>query len=483
MAFIDGTVVNVALPAIQDALHASLVDLQWVVESYALLLSSLLLLGGSLGDLYGRRRIFLCGIVVFTAASIGCGFARDISQLIVARGIQGAGAALLVPESLALISASFPPSDRGAAIGMWSGFSAITTAVGPLVGGWLVERYSWRAAFFINAPIAAIVLVLVYWKVPESRATNEKGERGRLDIAGSVSVTLSLAALVLGLLESTPRGWTDPIEIALLAGAVILFAAFLFFESRAATPIVPLSLFRSPDFAGANALTFLLYAALRAMFFFFPLNLIQVQGYSPAQAGAAVLPMILLMFVLSRWSGSLVARFGSKRPLIVGPVIAGVGFALFTRPSIGGSYWTTFFPAVAVLGMGMALTVAPLTTTVMNAVDKEHAGTASGINNAIARVAALVAIAVFGLLMLSVYSHSFDAQLGRLRLPPDIRQQLRDQTSKLTAVDIPTELDPPTRQAVTDSVHASFVRGFRWVTWTACSLAWLSALCAWLFIL
>src|SRR6266513_1795940 len=479
MAFIDGTVVNVALPALQRSLNATVVDVQWVIEAYSLLLSALLLMGGSLGDRYGRRRIFIVGVAIFSLASLWCGFACNIHELILARAIQGAGGALLVPGSLAIISASFREEDRGRAIGTWSGFTAITAAIGPVMGGWLIEQVSWRAVFFINVPLAAIVLVISALRVPESR---DESQKERPDWAGAALTTIGLGSLVYGLIESSRLSVGHPAVLAALIGGSFFLIMFLLVETRVRNPMLPLALFRSRDFTGANLLTLFLYSAFGGTLFFLPLNLIQVQGYTATAAGAALLPFILIMFFLSRWSGVLMERYGGKLPLILGPTISAIGFALFAVPGVGAHYWSKFFPAAAVLGLGMAVSVAPLTTVVMNSVPRNRVGTASGINNAVSRVAGLLAIAVFGILMLDLFNHSLDSRLSQLRLPASVQTSLANQRINLAAIKIPEELPPPLQQPVRQSINESFVHGFRGVIVLGAVLALASGIASLLLI-
>lgn len=474
MAFIDGTVVNVALPALQTNLNATIVDVQWVIEAYSLLLAALLLAGGSLGDHYGRRRVFLIGVTLFALASACCGFAASIGQLIAARAAQGFGAALLVPGSLAIISSSFAENERGRAIGTWSGFSAITTAIGPVMGGWLIEHVSWRAVFFINVPLAILVIVISLSRVPESSDEESPG----IDWWGAILGALGLGALVYGLIESSQLGFTDRPVLAAFVVAAVLLVTFLIFEVRVRNPMLPLALFRSRTFAGANLLTFLLYGALGGTLFFLPLNLIQVQHYSATAAGAALFPFILIIFLLSRWAGSLVEKYGPKIPLIVGPLIAGLGFALFAVPGVGGSYWQTFFPATVVLGIGMAVSVAPLTTTVMSSVPQNHVGIASGVNNAVSRAAGLLAIAVLGIVMLHAFNHVLDQRLFDWKLPSSAWQSLETQRTRLAAISLPEDLDASPRQAIVRAIDESFVHAFRFVMAIGASLAVAGAIVA-----
>lgn len=478
MAFIDSTVVNVALPAMQANFHASVVDVQWVVESYGLFLSALILVGGSLGDLLGRRRMFVVGIAIFAVASAGCGSALNIDQLIIARSLQGVGAALLVPSSLAIISAAFDEKSRGRAIGTWSGFTAITTAVGPVFGGWLVEHASWRWVFFINLPLAAVAITISLWHIPESRIANA----GRIDWSGALLATVGLGGLVAGFMESVNLGWQNPLVFGSLLLGIACLIALVVVEAKVTSPMLPLALFESRSFTGANLLTLFLYAANGVFFFLFPLNLIQVQGYSATAAGAAILPFILLMFFLSRWSGGLVARYGPRTPLIAGPLIAACGFALFAVPSVGESYWKTFFPAILVLGFGTSVTVAPLTTVVMNSVDQDRIGSASGINNAVARVAGVLAIAIFGIVMVRTFGYELKRGLAHVSLSPAILQELRSDEIKLAGLQVPLGLDGNTSAAIKESVKEAFVFGFRIVMLACAGLSLASVAVAWLTI-
>src|SRR6266480_81951 len=479
MAFIDGTAVNVALPSLQQSLGATVIDVQWVVESYSLLLSALLLMGGSLGDYYGRRRIFIAGVAIFSLASAWCGFATNVRELIFARAMQGAGGALLVPGSLAIISASFRDQDRGRAIGTWSGFTAITAVIGPVLGGWLIEHVSWRAVFFINLPLAAAVLIISLWRVPESRDENQKA---RLDWLGAMLATIGLGSLIYGLIESSRLHFGHPVVIAALTGGNFFLIMFLLVEARAKNPMLPLALFRSRDFTGANLVTLFLYSTLGGTLFFLPLNLIQVQGYTATAAGAALLPFILIMFFLSRWSGGLVERYGGRLPLVFGPIMAAVGFILFTVPGGGAPYWSKFFPAVAMLGLVMAVSVAPLTTTVMSAVSRNRVGIASGINNAVSRVAGLLAIAVFGIVMLSVFNRSLDLRLSALELPASVQSSLANQRINLAGAVIPEQLTPSMKDAVRSAINESFVQGFRRVMLLGAALAFASGITSLLLI-
>jgi len=459
MTFIDGTVVNVALPALQKDLHATITDVQWVVAAYALFLGALLLVGGSLGDQLGRKRVFLIGVGFFTGASVLCGLATSPRLLIGARALQGVGAAFLVPGSLAIINATFDGAERGRAIGTWSGFSAITTAIGPVVGGWLIEAVSWRAAFFLNVPLAAAVIALSLAFMDESKDSS----RGKgIDWIGGALAVLGLGGVVLGLIEWPALGAGNRVVLAALLLGVVLLVVLVIVEGRSRSPMMPLGVFRSRTFSLANALTLLLYAALGMVMFLVPLVLIQVQHYTATQAGAAIVPFAVIMFAGSRWAGGLIGRVGPRLPLTVGPIVAAAGIAMFAMTRVGDSYWSAVFPAVCLMGAGMTITVAPLTTTVMGAVETAQSGVASGINNAVSRVAGLLAIAVFGVLLANSFNARIQPRLEELRLPAAARQQVQRELPKMAGAELhSSSLDEARRGAVRNAIDEAFVEAFR----------------------
>src|SRR5918998_1150218 len=416
MAFIDGTVVNVALPEIQARLGATAVDAQWIVESYALFLAALILVGGSLGDHYGRRRIYSLGIVLFAVASVGCG---------------------------------------------------IAAALGPVLGGYLVENVSWRAAFLINVPLAVVVLLIVARHVPESRDPDAR----RLDVPGAVLATAGLGGIVFGLIESQSNGFGDPLVLASLALGLGALAGFVFVERRSPEPMMPLTLFHSRNFSGANLLTLFLYAGLGGALYFLPFNLIQVHGYSATAAGSAFLPFIMITFVMSRWAGGLVTRYGAKLPLMIGPTIAAAGFVMYALPGTEGFYWTTFFPAVVVQGFGMALVIAPLTTTALNSVSGRHSGLASGVNNAVARTAGLLAIPILGVFVLAAFSTGLDSRVENLDLPPQAQQQLEAEKVDLGAAEVSEGVGARTAARIESAVDEAFLGAFRLAMLVAAGLA------------
>ena len=390
IAFLDSTVVNVALPAIGRELGAGLTGQQWVLDGYLLSLSALLLSGGAAGDRYGRRRIFVGGLVIFTAASLACGFSPTVGWLIGARLVQGVGAAALVPGSLALIDVGIRHEDRARAVGIWAGASGVTTAVGPFIGGWLVDAASWRWVFFLNVPLAAAAFWITARHVPESRDVTA---RARADIPGAAAVMLGLAGVIYALIEAPSRGWTPVTVTAAAVGATAL-VAFALIEAHAGAPLLPLELFRSRQFTGTNLTTLAVYAALGGALFLLALQLQQSLHYSALAAGLATLPTTVIMLIGSPWAGAIAGRTGPRLPMTVGPLIAAAGLALMARITPGASYLEAVLPAVAVFGVGLTTTVAPLTAAVLAAVPENRAGTASGVNNAIARIAGLLAIAV-----------------------------------------------------------------------------------------
>ncbi|MDX1992475.1 MAG: MFS transporter [bacterium] len=482
MAFIDSSALRTALPRMQLDLNISGGQLVWVENAYTLLLSALILLGGSLGDHYGRKRVFGIGIGIFTAASLLCGLAPTVEVLIAARGLQGIGGALMVPGSLALISALVAPERRGRAIGTWSTFSTATTLFGPALGGFLTDNGLWRGVFFINIPLAAIALYALITYVPENKDPNAPRQ---LDYIGGLLITLGLAGLTVGFTLAPERGLVDALVLAMLLGGLVFTIAFFINEARSDHPMMPLRLFKSRTFAGTNALTLLLYAALGALPFFVGLNLQQVQGYSATFAGLTMLPLGIMLTLMSRWAGGLVDRVGARLPLTIGPAIAGLGFLMFAFPGLTGGesdYWLTFLPPSLVLGFGMGITVAPLTTAVMGSAPAESAGTASGINNAVARTASVLAIATLGALSLVVFSGNLQSRTADLGLSAETSAALETEASKLAGAEIPEGATPEQAGAIRGAVQWAFIDTFRLVAVICAVLAWGSALLGWLLV-
>jgi EmrB/QacA subfamily drug resistance transporter len=466
MAFVDATAVNVSLPIVQRDLQATGPQMQWVIEAYALFLSALILIGGSLGDVYGRRAMFVAGVVLFALASAACALAPNVDVLIAARAIHGIGGALATPESLALISANFSGEERGRAIGSWSGFASITGAAGPVIGGALAQHASWRWVFLINLPVAFAVIFIALTRVPESR---EAGASHALDWTGATLATLGLGALVYGLIEV--QAVPNAAGFATIAAGIGVLTIFGLHQRRARHPMLPPSLFASRTFVVVNLYTLVLYTALGGSLYFLPYALIDAQGYAPTAAGAALLPFIALQFGLSRWSGGLSARIGVRTPLVVGALLVAIGFALFALPGIGGNYWTTYFPAALVLGVGGAFFIAPLTTAVFDSSDPALAGTASAVNNAVARTAGLLAIALFGIVLASAFGRSFDGALDHLDVDATTRTIAHHERAAFLGGSVPASIVARDRATIAPVQRASFLDGFRAVMW------WSAATC------
>ncbi|MGF6767932.1 EmrB/QacA subfamily drug resistance transporter [Paraburkholderia sp. GAS199] len=465
MAFVDGTVVNVATAALQTSFSTTAGGVQWVVEAYALTLSAFLLIGGIMGDLYGRKRIFIWGNALFGVSSLFCGVASTLSMLVIARAIQGLAAALLIPGSLALITSAYAPAKRARAIGIWSGVTAMMGAIGPFAGGWAIDHFSWRAAFLINLPMAGLA-VFFAWRLHESR---EMAKPQSINWIGAISLAAALAMLTYSLMSAQ-----EHVMVVLPAAlaSVALFFVFRRTETRARAPLLPAALLAAPVFVAVNIITFFLYAALWGTMYFLPIDLIEIHHYSASEAGAALAPMILTLFVLSPWAGGLLERYGVRRTLTAGCSIVAVGLAGISLPGRDGTYWSTFFIPLLVLGLGMSVCVSPLTTTVMSSAPADQLGVASGINNAVSRVAALLAVAMLGLILSISFRCHLDLAMHQLRPSEEVRMQVDRQKPMLASVQY---ADVAIQHAVTNS----FVDAFRAVIICAVGLAIVSATCAW----
>ncbi len=482
MAFIDATALNVALPAVQAGLGATGVQLLWVVNAYLLMLAALIPVGGSLGDLFGRRRIFGLGIGLFMLASLVCGLAPSAGFLVWARAAQGIGASLMIPGSLAIISSFFGPLERGRAIGTWSAATTIVTVIGPILGGVLSSAGLWRGVFLINIPLGVAALVPLFLRVPESR--NEASDR-QIDFPGAAFLILCLAGLTYGFISAPQAGFRDPRVAGALAVGVAGLAGFILVEARSAHPMIPLALFASRTFSGANLLTLALYGALSVGMLFLSLDLVQAQGYSMAVAGFAFTPFALVLTALSRWAGGLVDRSGPRLPLVIGPAIAGIAFLSMAWSGLtpGPSrYWTSFFPGVLLLGVGMGITVAPLTTAVMGSVTARLSGTASGINNAVSRTAGVLAVAVIGALSLVLFSRGLAAHAAGAGLSDGVRQALSHEAARLGAAAVPPGVAAQDTETVRSVIRQAFVDTFKVVMLVCAALAWVGAALAGLFV-
>ena len=476
MAFIDGTALSVALPALQTDLRATGANLLWVTNGFSLPLAALLLFGGALGDSFGRRRIFIIGIVAFTTASLACGLAPDISTLIAARVAQGVGGALMIPGSLAMISTSFAPAERGKAIGLWSAFSVLATTIGPVFGGLLAGAGLWRGVFFINLPLAAIALTVLMLKIPaDAKPTEPK----RVDGWGALSVTIGLAGFNYGLIQWSKTSFNDPAVYGPLLIGVVSLGVFVFLQQRVEQPLLPLDVFKSRTLTGASLLSFLFYMGFHGTLFFLPLNLIQVQGYAPTLAGLTQVPLMVLLVSLSAWAGRMVDRRGPRRPLTIGPALAGLGFLLLAWPGVTAGpseFWTSFLPGLILVGVGLGLTATPLSTTVMISVPSQRLGLASGINSSLTRLAGVFAIAVFGPVMLALFSRSLEARAVQLDLPAAALAQLKHEAAKLAVAEIPSGLSVESALTVRQAIKWAFVDAFRWTMGIAAGVCWLGAL-------
>lgn len=475
MAFINGSVVNIALPAIQSSLSASVADMQWVVSIYTFILGTLILTGGSAGDYFGRKRVFGSGVFIFLLSTVWCGLAPDVFQLIIARGCQAIGGAMMIPGSLAIITDLYEKEHRGKAIGTWSGFTALATAAGPLMGGILVDLFSWRYIFLISVPMAIAALIILYWKVPESKVPDYAG---RPDWKGALLATLGLGLVCYSLIEASEFGIYNPVVVSTMASGIFVFFAFIWVEKNIENPMVRLEMFRSRSFSGANLVTLFFYFSLAGVFFLLPFNLIQVQGYSATAAGAAFIPFPLLVGGLSRWSGGMIVRFGARPLLVAGPLITSIGFLLLGIYGTGSSYWSCFFPGISLMGLGVAVSFAPLNTTVMSTVDRKDAGAASGVNKAVARLSGMLSVALLGALAISMFGNELLAMMQQSNIPEAIQQQMMNEKANLATAAIPEGVSPGLKAVLKKNIQQSFLSSFQTVMYISSGLVLAGAICA-----
>jgi EmrB/QacA subfamily drug resistance transporter len=486
MAFIDGTALNVVLPSLQRSLQANGAELFWILNAYLLMLAALILIGGAMGDRLGRKKVFMSGIFIFIVGSAACGLSTSTVLLIICRIIQGAGGAFMIPGSLSLISSSIDEKERGKAIGTWSSITTVVTVGGPILGGALADAGLWRYIFFINVPLGIAALLILWRKVAESR---EEGSGRSLDLPGAAAIASGLALLTFGCLRIPAVGWAHWSVLASLAGGVVLLIAFVGIERRSRDPMMPLSLFANPMFSGVNALTFFLYAGLGAAMLFLSLNMVQVQGYSQLQAGLTFLPFTALLITLARFAGSLADRHGPRLLLIAGPATAGAGMLLlsFVGQTRGAAdYWTSFFPGVLVFGLGMAMTVAPLTATVMGSAGQQFSGVASGVNNALSRIANVFANAIFGALAVLLFTAALERRVDGLPIGGEDRQEVRQavmaQAADLGNARVPAMVKAADKPGVAKAYRDAFISVYAIILRISAGLAFVGALMAVRFV-
>lgn len=482
MAFIDATALNVVLPALQKSLNATGADLFWILNAYLLMLASLIIIGGSMGDKLGRKKVFMAGIFIFIGGSVTCGFATGVTWLICSRLLQGLGGALMIPGSLSLISSSITAKERGKAIGTWSAITTVVTMGGPVLGGALADAGLWRYIFFINVPIGIVALLILAFKVPESR--DEDSDKS-LDIPGAAAMALGLALITFGFLRVPALGIGHWQVYGALGLGVLVMIAFIIIEGKSRRPMMPLQLFSSPTFTGANLLTFFLYAALGSGMLFLGLNMVQVQGYSQLQSGLTFLPFTVLMISIARFAGGIADRRGPRLMLTLGPAVAGVGFLVlsFVRQTEGPShYWTTFFPGILIFGLGMSFTVAPLTATVMGSVSDHYSGTASGINNALTRIANVFANAVFGMLAVVFFSGNLQKNVDQLHIQPKEKQAVMAQAANLGNAKVPELKDEEQKIKVARYYQEGFIDAYVNIMRISAVLAFMAAAMTLIFV-
>jgi EmrB/QacA subfamily drug resistance transporter len=473
MAFLDSTVVNIAIPTIQNKLNATISGIQWVVNGYTLMLCALILISGALGDKFGRKRVFSLGIAVFITTSFLCSIAQTIGQLEIFRAIQGIGGAMMVPGSLSIINIAFEENVRGRAIGLWSGFAGGVAALGPLVGGWLVQYFGWPAIFYINIPLGLLALFIAIKYIPETR----NNESTKIDWVGTLLIFLSLLGISYGLISVPDLGWSNPtIYISIITG-IIAFIFFIIVERKEKEPLVPFTIFKSSLIIGANLVTLFLYFALSGVIFFLVLNFQQVQHYSPIFAGLGMLPTVLLITFLSGTGGTIADKIGPRIPMIVGPLIVSIGMGLLIIPGTQANYFTQFLPSLILIGLGMPIVIAPLTKSALS-VEEKYSGAASGVNNAVARVAGLLAVALLGVIVVSFFKIQLSTKMISIQLPAHMQKQIMLQENKLGGIEIPATFNQQSKQEVQMVIENSFIYGFRWIMIINASLAFLGAVTA-----